>query len=213
MNTYKKYCPNVFVAQCTEKHEKGEEITITTKYGKENEHIVYNLLMKKNGFYYYSIIRADGFNSQERAKNKVDKLENWAAAAEKRANEWSEKSQEGKEFLELGEPIHVGHHSEARHRALLDRNWRRIGNSVKEMDKAESYEDRASYWEKMAKKIDLSMPESIDFFKQQLEEAKEYHKGLKDGTIERPHSLALSYASKKVNDLKKKYELALKLWA
>ena len=26
MNTYKKYCPNVFVAQCEEKHEKGETI-------------------------------------------------------------------------------------------------------------------------------------------------------------------------------------------
>jgi len=26
MNTYKKYCPNVFVAQCEEKHEKGDTI-------------------------------------------------------------------------------------------------------------------------------------------------------------------------------------------
>ena len=27
MNTYAKYCPNVFVAKCTERHEKGDIIT------------------------------------------------------------------------------------------------------------------------------------------------------------------------------------------
>ena len=31
MNTYQKYCPNVFVAKCDEKHDKGEIITVTTK--------------------------------------------------------------------------------------------------------------------------------------------------------------------------------------
>ena len=68
MNTYAKYCPNVFLAKCTEKHEKGEVIPVTTKYGKENESIVFNLIFEKDGFYYYSIIRADGYNMQERAK-------------------------------------------------------------------------------------------------------------------------------------------------
>jgi len=41
MNNYKKYCPNVWIAECTEKHEAGEAIIITTKYGKENEHIIH----------------------------------------------------------------------------------------------------------------------------------------------------------------------------
>ena len=40
MNTYKKYCPNVFVAQCEDKHEKGDVIVVETKYGKQNECIV-----------------------------------------------------------------------------------------------------------------------------------------------------------------------------
>ena len=77
MNTYKKYQPNVFIAQCEEKHQKGYVITIATKYGKENEHIVHNFIgytgTKENPMYCYSITRADGFNNQERAKNKVDK--------------------------------------------------------------------------------------------------------------------------------------------
>ena len=67
MNTYTKFCPNVWVAQCEETYKKGDEIIVTTKHGKENECIVWNYLGMKNGLYLYSITRADGFNSQERA--------------------------------------------------------------------------------------------------------------------------------------------------
>ena len=35
MNTFKKYCPNVWVAECEEEHAKGEIIELETKYGKE----------------------------------------------------------------------------------------------------------------------------------------------------------------------------------
>lgn len=31
MNTYHKFCPNVFLAKCDEKHEKGEVIEVTIK--------------------------------------------------------------------------------------------------------------------------------------------------------------------------------------
>lgn len=74
MNTYAKYCPNVFVAKCTERHEKGDIITVTTKYGKENEHYVHNLVAERDGFFYYSITRVDGYNMQERAKAKAERL-------------------------------------------------------------------------------------------------------------------------------------------
>ena len=122
------------------------------------------------------------------------------------------KSKEGADFLSLGEPIKIGHHSEKRHRALIDRNWSRMTNAMNELDKAESYRQRTSYWEDLAKKIDLSMPESLEFFKIQLDEAIEYHKGLKDGSIKREHSYSLTYANNKVKDLKSKYEIAVKLW-
>ena len=217
MNTYKKYCPNVFVAQCEEKHEKGDTITVETKYGKENECIVHNFVgytgTKENPMYCYSITRADGYNNQERAKNKVEKLNNWADNANKRGANWQEKSDEGKDFLVLAEPIKVGHHSEKRHRALIERNWNRMSNAMEEFKKADAYRERTAYWESMANKIDLSMPESLEFFEIQLEEAKEYHQFLKDNPMERPHGMSLSYASKKVKDLKSKYETAAKLWA
>lgn len=213
MNTYKKYCPNVFVAKCEEEYQKGDTIIVETKYGKENEHIVHNLIGKGNGFFFYSITRADGFNNQERAKKKVEKLNKAADSCDKRSNEWYEKSNEGKDFLALAEPIKVGHHSEKKHRALLERNWNRMSKSVQERDKAQEYRDRTAYWESMANQIDLSMPISLEYFKIRLEEATEYHKGLKDGTIKREHSYSLTYAKKSCNDLQKKYDIAVKLWA
>lgn len=217
MNTYKKYCPNVFVAQCEEKQEKGATIIVETKYGKENEHIVHNFVgytgTREKPMYCYSITRADGTDSRDRAKNKVDKLNNWADSAEKRSDDWREKSNEGKDFLALAEPIKVGHHSEKKHRALIERNHRRMDNAMAELDKAAAYRERTAYWESMANKIDLSMPESLEFFAVQLEEAKEYHKFLKDNPKERPHGMALTYAKKKVNELTKKCKTAKTLWA
>lgn len=212
MNTYAKYCPNVFLAKCTEQHEKGETIPVTTQYGKENDSIVFNLIYQKDGFYYYSIIRADGFNAQERALAKASKYNGYAANAEKRSTQYYEASQEGKDFLSLGEPIKVGHHSEKRHRALIERNWSRMGKSVEESKKAEAYEDKAAYWESKANDINLSMPESVEFYTYKLEKAKEYHAGLKSGKYERSHSFSLTYANKEVKELESKLQLAKRLW-
>jgi hypothetical protein len=217
MNIYKKYCPNVFVAQCEEKQEKGSIVVIESKYGKKNEHIIHNFVgytgTKNKPMYCYSITRADGFNNQERAKSKVEKLNGYAENAEKRSSDWQEKSNEGKDFLALAEPIKIGHHSEKRHRALIERNWNRMSNAMSELDKAEAYRERTSYWESITNKIDLSMPESLEFFEIQLKEATEYHQGLKDGFIKREHSYSLAYSSKKLKDLKSKYETAFKLWS
>lgn len=212
MNTYSKFCPNVFLAKCTEQHEKGEIIPVTTKYGKENDSIVHNFIYEKDGFYYYSIVRADGFNAQERALAKANKYNGYAANAEKRSLKYYEASQEGRDFLSLGEPIKVGHHSEKRHRALIERNWNRMGKSVAESEKAETYEDKAAYWESKANDINLSMPESIEFYTYNLEKAKEYHEGLKSGKYPREHSFSLTYAKKEVNELESKLQLAQKLW-
>jgi len=213
MNTYSKFCPNVFLAKCEEMHEKGETIQLTTKYGKENECIVFNLIYTKDGFYYYSIVRADGFNAQEFAKRRAERLENAAANAEKKSNEYYEASNEGRDFLSLGEPIKVGHHSEKRHRALIERNHNRMGKSVEFSKKAEGYEDRAEYWASRAEVINLSMPECLEFYEFELEKATTKHEGLKNGTIERDHSFSLTYAKKEVNELEKKVELAKRLWS
>ena len=208
-----KYCPNVFVAQCEEKHEKGDTIILHTKYGKEVENEIHNFLgQTKDGFYLYSITRLDGLNSQQRAQNKADKLEGYAANAEKRSTAYYEASQEGRDFLVLGEPIKIGHHSERRHRKLIERNWERMGKSVAESEKAKEYERRSKYWSEKANKIDLSMPDSLEYFEEELRKAKEYHKKLKDFPELRRHSMSLQYANKAVKDLEEKVYTAIILW-
>jgi len=213
MNTYAKYTANVFVAKCPEQHEKGETITIETKYGKEHECVVFNLVHRdKDGNFYYSIVRSDGFNYQEYCKAKAERYQSWANSRERKSNEYYQASQEGKDFLALAEPIKVGHHSEKRHRALIERNWNRMGKSVEESKKAEEHESKADYWTRKANAINLSMPESIELYEYKLEEAKMLHEGLKNGTIEKRHSYSLTYAKKDVNKFEALLKDAQKLW-
>lgn len=212
-NTYSKFCPNVFVAKCPQQHEQGETILLTTKYGQEHENEVHNFLgTTKDGFFLYSITRIDGTSAQTRAEAKADKLNRYADNAEKRSNQFYEASKEGRDFLILGEPIKVGHHSERRHRKLIERNWQRMGKSVAESDKAKEYERRAEYWSEKANKIDLSMPDSLEYFEFKLMEAKKKHQYLKDNPEARSHSMSLQYANKKVKDLQNNLNIAVRLW-
>lgn len=212
MNTYSKYCPNVWVAKCSEKHEKGETIILTTKHGKENECIVWNLIYERDGFFYYSITRADGYNSQERAKAKAERYEEWADKARQRSDEAFERSNNAVAGIPLGQPILVGHHSEGMHRAAIKKSWAAMDKSVEESKKAEAHESKAEYWERMADKIDLSMPESIEFYEHKLEAAKEYHEGLKSGKYPKQHSYSVTYANKAVREAESNLAIARKLW-
>lgn len=212
MNTYSKYCPNVWVAKCSEKHSRGEIIILTTKHGNENSCVVWNFLYERDGFYFYSITREDGYNHQERAKAKAEKYQDWADAANRRSNEAFERSNKAVEHIPSGQPILVGHHSEGAHRAALKKSWRAMDKSVEEMHKAESHESKAAYWERMADKIDLSMPESIEFYQHKLEAAKEYHEGLKSGKYPKQHMYSVTYAKNAVNEAQKNLDLAIKLW-
>ena len=213
MNTYTKFAANVFVAKCTEMHQKGDVIELETKHGRTHECEVWNLVGRQGEFYFYSITRADGFNAQERAKRKAERFENAAANSEKKANAAYEASKEGKDFLVLAEPIKIGHHSEKRHRALIQRNWDRMGKSIEHGRKAEEQAAKAEYYAKLTTKIDLSMPESIEFYEFKVEELKERHEKIKSGEIPRDHSFTLQYSNRDVKEAEKNLALAKRLWA
>src|SRR5690554_1759475 len=101
--TYTKYCPNVWLAKCEEEYQKDDIIEVENKYGNINESIVHNLVYKKDGYFFYSITRADGYNLQERAKRKAERYSDWADSAQKKSDIFREASNEGKEFLVLAE--------------------------------------------------------------------------------------------------------------
>lgn len=212
MNTYAKYCPNVFVAKCTEKHEKGEIIMVETKYGKENECQVWNFLLERDGFYYYSITRTDGYNVQKRAEAKAERLLESSRRAEERAHDYCRKSEEAVEGIVFGQPILVGHHSEKKHRAALEKSDNAMGHACKEFDKAESYEQRAEYWKQRANVINLSMPESIEYYRWLVEQRKQAHQFLKYHPDQRPHAYALQYANKDLKEAEDNLKRAIKLW-
>ena len=212
MNQYSKYTANVFLAKCEEKHEKGEVITLQTKYGNEHECIVFNLIFEKEGYYYYSIVREDGFNVQEWARRKAERLQGYANNAKQKSDSHYQDSHNLVKDIPLGQPILVGHHSEKAHRNVLEKSWNAMDKCVEESKKAESYKERAAYWGKKADTINLSMPESIEYFEFELEKAKVEHEGIKNGSIPRLHSYSLTYAKKRVNEMEDKYKLAQKLW-
>ena len=210
--TYKKYCQNVWVAAMSEQCEAGEIITLETRHGKENEHVVHNYIGQWAGLYLYSTTRLDGYNLQERARRKAEQYENWAQARQIKSDQFYNASNEGADFLVLAEPIKIGHHSEKRHRALIERNHRRMDNAMENLKKADEHESKAKKWEERTEDINLSIPESLEYFKDQYEQAKEYHQLLKAKPELRDHAYSLSYAKKKVNEMKKNYETAVILW-
>jgi hypothetical protein len=213
MNTYAKYCPNVWLAKSAELHKKGDIIAVANKYGKESDCEIHNLVVQNSNGYFYSVTRCDGVNRQTYAEKKAEKYQAWAlSAAQKSTASW-EAANEGRDFLHLAEPIKVGHHSEGRHRALFARNHARMDKSIELDKKAESHSSKSAYWEAMADKIDLSMPESIEYFAHELEKASAAHQAMKADPSKRAHSMDLAYSSKKVRDMTKNLEIATKLWA
>lgn len=209
MNKFKKYCPNVWIAECQQEYAKGEVIQLETKYGKEVDCQVFNLIASKNGLFYYSIERVE---EKSYAERKADRYNKASLNHSNKSNQYYQASQEGREFLTLAEPIKIGHHSEKRHRSLIERNANRMNKCLEFNKKAEESLKRAEYWEAKANDINLSMPESIEFYEYKLEKAKDHQKGLKDGTIKKEHSYSLAYATKEVKELSKKYEIAKVLW-
>ena len=80
-------------------------------------------------------------------------------------------------------------------------------------DKAKIYESKSNYYENKIDEINLSMPESLEYFEDRLIKAKEYHQNLKNGKEKKLHSFSLTYAKKEVNELEKKLKIANILWS
>ena len=209
MNRFKKYCPNVWVAECEEEYKKGDIIQLENQYGKEVDCEVYNLVLVRNEKFYYSIVRVE---EKSYAERKAERYNNASTNSINKSNERMNAAQEGREFLSLAEPIKVGHHSEHRHRALIERNNNRMDKAMEHYSKAEEQKRKAEYWENKAKDITLAMPDSLEFFEYKLEKAIEKQQGLKNGTIQKEHSYSMTYATKDVKELKKKVEIAKLLW-
>ena len=83
---------------------------------------------------------------QDRQDRRADRLRDRAALADARAAKASNKISKGeREFLALMEPVKVGHHSERRHRKLLQRSWDSLMEAGKEAHYAGQLRQRADW--------------------------------------------------------------------
>jgi hypothetical protein len=126
--------------------------------------------LKSKGFRYepyskrwraaFTTDREDALKKMAGAVESVDIKTNWAAKAEhasnmaakheEKSNEAYERSSKIADAIPFGQPILVGHHSEAHHRADLARIDNAMKKSVEENKIAESYQERAERYGRKA---------------------------------------------------------------
>ena len=147
MNKFKKYCANTFVLSTEDEYLRGDIATITTKYEKEINVIVFNFLgqnFEKNNL--YSCVREDGENYQTVMKRRAERRRYWANSQAKISNKFYKNSKKNSDFLSLAETIKIGHHSENRHRRLIETNNINMMKSIQASDKANCHEEIAKYY-------------------------------------------------------------------
>ena len=81
---------------------------------------------------------------QERIEAKKSRFEDRASKAHEQSNVFYQASKDRASMIPFGQPILVGHHSEARARRDADKIWNDMGKSVESQKKAEYLEGRAA---------------------------------------------------------------------
>lgn len=76
--------------------------------------------------------------------DRIDRYEQRSAGAYAASNALIDRSHKMVEHIPPGQPILVGHHSEARHRRDLDRSWNTLGKGVQEYEKSQYYAGKAA---------------------------------------------------------------------
>jgi len=84
-------------------------------------------------------------NSYEaKQERKRERLLKAADNADARSNAAYQSSHDATSGIPFGQPILVGHHSEARHRRAIDKSWSQMGKSVAESKRADELRSKAA---------------------------------------------------------------------
>ena len=204
LNTYKKYCLGVFVMESESDYSHGDTATIQTRYGKEIEVLVWKLLKSANGKKYYSIVRLDGKNTKEFLLSRSERFKKASENSLKKSSEYHQRANKDSEFLSLGEPIKVGHHSEKRHRKMFDQADSNMGKAVDAQDKAKEQALRSESAERRADGIFLDTPDCINDIKQYIVELEE--------SVVGTTGFVRTNRQAKVKYWKARLDSAIKLW-
>lgn len=114
-----------------------------------------------------------------RAEKKAEKYSRYSISTEKKA-EQTKLSKQEENFLSLAEPVKIWHHSEKRHRKLIEKSWNTMWKRVALFEKAETYQDKAEYWKNKKFITTKEKEEKKQYMKEITEKAlsmwKEDHK-------------------------------------
>lgn len=188
-NTFRKYTSGVYVMHSDEHgFQHGDQAVIETRHGNEVEVTVWkHIKTVKDGGAIYSVIRNDGKTRKEWLRRKVERQENAAARQNRLSNEYYHKSQKDRDFLSLGEPVKVGHHSEKKHRKIIDDAWNNIGRSCMAQKKQERHEDKAAELEaRLNKEINIDTPESVELLEERVNDLETRRDEIKKHNKENP---------------------------
>lgn len=211
-NIFKKYTSGVFCMESDNDDFKHlDETIIETKHGKEVDVIVWKKLFTKEGKTYYSVVRADGLNRSEWLKRKAEKKRNSADRQKELSDSYYLKSRKDSEFLSLCEPIKVGHHSENRHRKMIDQANKNMGKCCEADSKAKEYNQKAETLEIKSKtEINIDTPDCIPALVEKIEMLEAKKKAIKDSGVY--GSYQLTNLGAKIRRYKDRFKSAKNLW-
>ena len=160
-------------------------------------------------------VSADDIPLDEFKQRRLDRIARYrdrASAALQRGDALIERSFKMVEHIPPGQPILVGHHSEARHRRDLDRSWNTMGKGVEERDKAGYYAEKAVSAE-LNSAISSDDPDALDELREKLENMEQSQERMKErnryyrkhGTCKGCPGVSDELAEKLDNDVKTGY--------
>lgn len=106
-------------------------------------------------------------NYNERKQARIDRYKELAQKNHAAAIAKSEESRKMMSAIPMGQPILVGHHSEARDRRYRERAWNKVGQAVALTEKAKYYEHKAMAAENNHA-ISSDDPEALKLLKEKL---------------------------------------------
>lgn len=214
---FKKYSSGVY---CLETDQEGlthgSEVSVTTRHGKEVDVVVWKFLKSVNGRHYYSYVRADGHCAKEAKLRRAERFEKASERSQARSDYYYERGFKDAAFLALAEPIKVGHHSEKRHRKIIQEARDNADRAIAENKKAEDQKVRARGARNTADNIFMDHPDCLGQLQEKLEtltNERDGYKALnqaKRGTVP---GYKLTNIGARIRDTQRRLKTAEALWS
>jgi len=216
MTKFRKYAKSAWCIETTVDHVHGDKVTVTTRHGKEVDVKIWKLIFEKDGVKYYSYIRDDGRCAKEKHLRNAERYANRANKKRDQSNDYYERSRKDSDFLSLGEPIKVGHHSEKRHRRMVEQARSNATKSVAALKESENLAEKAEGAQYAAdSKIYLDTPDCLEALSNklsQLEAEREAIKAHNKTSSEKAPGYLLPNLGAQIRTTKANLKIAVAMW-